>query len=137
MKHLIKLLKNQDTKYDFSDFSFEKEFKPGLTLRSLRESRDVKQVEIYEGKGLKQSYLSNIEKGNRNPDLDLILIYSEALKMDYYDIMTAILKDYKEYLINEANKVNVFLDIKKKSLKTNKRSKKYTINKSAFNTDFH
>lgn len=41
-------------------------------LRLLRKAKKIKQRELAEGVGITQAYLSYIEKGKRNPTLDIV-----------------------------------------------------------------
>lgn len=105
MKHLKKLFNFGDNPPNYSNIKFDENFSPGLSLKKLREEFGIKQTKIYEDREVKQSHISNIELGNRYPDADTLRIYAEVLKLDYYDVLTAILNDYNDFLQNKAAQI--------------------------------
>lgn len=56
-------------------------------LRLLRVFHDLKQNELAEKLDVSRSYVSEIEKGNRTPSLDLIDRYSQVFKVPVSSIM--------------------------------------------------
>lgn len=56
-------------------------------LRLIRVFHDLKQVELAIRLGVSKSHISEIEKGTKNPSLDLIERYSLAFKMPVSAIM--------------------------------------------------
>lgn len=56
-------------------------------LRLIRVFHDLKQVELAERIGVSKSHISEIEKGNKSPSLDLVQKYAETFKMPVSSIM--------------------------------------------------
>ena len=56
-------------------------------LRLMRVFHDFKQVELAEKLGISKSHISEIEKGNKSPSLDLIQRYATELKIPVSSIM--------------------------------------------------
>lgn len=50
-------------------------------LRLLRVYHDMKQVELCDALGLSKSYISELEKGNRTPSIDVIQKYADFFKV--------------------------------------------------------
>lgn len=56
-------------------------------LRLIRVFHDLKQVELAEKLGVSKSHISEIEKGNKSPSLDLIRRYAAEFKIPVSSIM--------------------------------------------------
>ena len=56
-------------------------------LRLIRVFHDLKQVELAERLGVSKSHISEIEKGNKSPSLDLIQRYAIEFKIPVSSIM--------------------------------------------------
>lgn len=56
-------------------------------LRLIRVFHDLKQVELAEKLGVSKSHISEIEKGNKSPSLDLIQRYATEFKIPVSSIM--------------------------------------------------
>ena len=56
-------------------------------LRLLRVYHDMKQVELCDALGLSKSYISELEKGNRTPSIDVIQKYADFFKVPASSIM--------------------------------------------------
>lgn len=56
-------------------------------LRLIRIFHDLKQVELAKKLGVSKSHISEIEKGNKSPSLDLIQKYSAEFKIPVSSIM--------------------------------------------------
>lgn len=56
-------------------------------LRLLRVFHDLKQTELAEKLDISKSYVSEIEKGNRTPSLDMIERYAQAFKVPVSSIL--------------------------------------------------
>ncbi|WP_417494640.1 helix-turn-helix transcriptional regulator [Maricaulis sp.] len=56
-------------------------------LRLLRVFHDLKQKELAEKLGVSNSYVSEIENGNRTPSLDVIERYAETFRIPVSSIM--------------------------------------------------
>ena len=56
-------------------------------LRLMRVFHDFKQVELAEKLGISKSHISEIEKGNKSPSLDLIQRYATEFKIPVSSIM--------------------------------------------------
>ncbi|MEG9267829.1 helix-turn-helix transcriptional regulator [Qipengyuania sp. Mu-71] len=59
----------------------------GEALRLIRVFHDLKQFEVAERLGVSRSHISDIEKGNREPSLDLIRKYSKEFGVSPSEIM--------------------------------------------------
>lgn len=59
----------------------------GEFVRHGRAKQKVKQQELAEELGLSQSYLSKIEQGTRNVDLELAIKICAFLKLDLNDLL--------------------------------------------------
>ncbi|HFK1746077.1 TPA: helix-turn-helix domain-containing protein [Bacillus cereus] len=58
----------------------------GAYIKSLREQKTMTISKLANTSKVSQPYLSQIEKGQRNPSLDIIRKLSEALEVDFYDL---------------------------------------------------
>lgn len=56
-------------------------------LRLIRVFHDLKQIELADKLGVSKSYISEIEKGVKNPSLDLIERYSHQFNLPVSSIM--------------------------------------------------
>ncbi len=56
-------------------------------LRLIRVFHDMKQVDLAEQLGISKSYISEIEKGTKNPSLDLVEKYSKLFSLPISAIM--------------------------------------------------
>lgn len=56
-------------------------------LRLIRVFHDLKQVELANKLGVSKSHISEIEKGNKSPSLDLIQKYATEFKIPVSSIM--------------------------------------------------
>ena len=56
-------------------------------LRLLRVFHDLKQRELAEKLGISPSYVSELEKGNRTPSLELIMKYADVFRIPASSIM--------------------------------------------------
>jgi len=56
-------------------------------LRLIRVFHDLKQVELAQRLGVSKSHVSEIEKGNKTPSLDLIQKYASEFKIPVSSIM--------------------------------------------------
>lgn len=56
-------------------------------LRLIRVFHDLKQVELAQRLGVSKSHVSEIEKGNKTPSLDLIQRYATEFKIPVSSIM--------------------------------------------------
>lgn len=56
-------------------------------LRLIRVFHDLKQVELAEKLGVSKSHISEIEKGNKSPSLDLIQRYATEFQIPVSSIM--------------------------------------------------
>ena len=89
----------------------------GNAIRKIRRDKDLKQMELAESVGITQSYLSGIEKGNKNPSsivldrianyfkIPLAVIYWNSLEEKDIDPLKVdafrVLKPSVDGLINE------------------------------------
>jgi len=58
----------------------------GHRVRSIRESRGLSQERLAELAGLHRTYVSGIERGQRNVGLDNILVLADALQVPTADL---------------------------------------------------
>ena len=58
----------------------------GLALRALREERGVSQVELATAAGFKQSYVSSLENGQRNPSWNTVVRLARGLGIRVADL---------------------------------------------------
>jgi len=56
-------------------------------LRLLRVYHDMKQVELCDAIGLSKSYISELEKGNRTPSVEVIKKYADFFKVPASSIL--------------------------------------------------
>lgn len=59
----------------------------GKFIREARERKGLYQAELAEKVGIVQSYLSRLERGERDIDLDLALRLCDALNLDIQDFV--------------------------------------------------
>jgi transcriptional regulator with XRE-family HTH domain len=64
----------------------------GLSVRELRLSTGLSQVEFGERCGFYQTYLSRIENGKANPTLNAIEVIANALGMDVFELLDYVKK---------------------------------------------
>ncbi|MBE0649654.1 MAG: helix-turn-helix transcriptional regulator [Bacteroidales bacterium] len=57
--------------------------KIGVTIKSLRKEKGIRQVDFAEKCGISQTYLSQIENDERNPTLDVLERISKVLEIPY------------------------------------------------------
>jgi transcriptional regulator with XRE-family HTH domain len=58
----------------------------GLRVRSIRESQGLSQEDLAERAGLHRTYVSSLERGQRNVGLDNILALAQALAIPAADL---------------------------------------------------
>lgn len=58
-----------------------------VALRALRERSGLTVTALADAAGIKQSHLSNIEAGRRNPSPDVAVAIARALKVDVVAIL--------------------------------------------------
>ncbi|MED2708042.1 MULTISPECIES: helix-turn-helix domain-containing protein [Bacillus] len=58
----------------------------GAYIKGLREQKTMTISKLADTSKVSQPYLSQIEKGKRNPSLDIIRKLSKALEVDFYDL---------------------------------------------------
>ncbi len=58
----------------------------GMRIKSIRESRKLTQERLAEKADLNSVYLSNIERGQSNPTLDLLIKIAKALDVEMREI---------------------------------------------------
>lgn len=59
----------------------------GRVIRSLRRRRGLSQDELAEAAKLSRNYISDIERGTRNPSLLAVVALSRALRVPLRDIL--------------------------------------------------
>lgn len=73
-------------------------------LRLLRVFHDMKQKDLAEEVGVSRSYISEIEKGNRTPSLDVVERYAEVFRVPVSSILF-----FSERLNSDADNKNDLL----------------------------
>ena len=80
---------------------FEREPEPlwrvvlGRTLRAVREERGSRLVDVAERAGISPQYLSEIERGRKEPSSEMIAAVTGALGVDLDDLLTDIAVDVR------------------------------------------
>lgn len=59
----------------------------GLNVKRLREKQGLTQEELAEKSGFSQQYLSDLERGRRNPTIVSIYELAQALSTGYLDLL--------------------------------------------------
>lgn len=59
----------------------------GSNFKRLRQLKGLTQEDIEERSGLSQQYLSGLERGKRNPTLVTVYEISQALGVDYLELL--------------------------------------------------
>lgn len=59
----------------------------GLKLKKIRNSKDLSQEKLAEITGLHRTYISSLERGNRNPTLLTLQSLSKALDMSVDELI--------------------------------------------------
>jgi transcriptional regulator with XRE-family HTH domain len=59
----------------------------GLNVQNLRRGQGLSQEELADRAGIHQSYLSDIERGRRNPSLLVLARVAEALGVDLEELV--------------------------------------------------
>lgn len=62
----------------------------GRSVRSLRKQRGMSQEALAEGCGLSRNYISDIERGVRNPGLLVLVAMAKALKVPLRELVEEI-----------------------------------------------
>jgi transcriptional regulator with XRE-family HTH domain len=60
----------------------------GLNLQKLRRERGLSQEELADRANIHQTYLSCVERGNRNPTVTVLQRIAEALGADIEDLVS-------------------------------------------------
>jgi transcriptional regulator with XRE-family HTH domain len=60
----------------------------GLNLQKLRRERGLSQEELADRANIHQTYLSGVERGNRNPTVTVLQRIAEALGADIEDLVS-------------------------------------------------
>ena len=58
----------------------------GARIRSIREAKGLTQEKLAEVMDINSKYLSNIERGKENPTLDMLIRFTEALKVEMWEM---------------------------------------------------
>ncbi|MDU0294805.1 helix-turn-helix transcriptional regulator [Saccharothrix longispora] len=69
----------------------------GRSLRAAREERGSRLVDIAERAGLSPQYLSEIERGRKEPSSEMIAAVTGALGLDLADLLTGIAGDVRRH----------------------------------------
>jgi transcriptional regulator with XRE-family HTH domain len=59
----------------------------GRSIRSYRKQRGLSQEDLAEASGLSRNYISDIERGVRNPSLLALIGIARALRMPLHDLL--------------------------------------------------
>ncbi|WP_315795282.1 transcriptional regulator [Paenibacillus sp. BIC5C1] len=86
----------------------EKEF--GSYLRELRKGKGLTTSKLAEGSGISQSYISQIETGNRGiPTDDILMKLADGLGVDYMDLLSKAGKDRSPFDVHLRNFVKLLI----------------------------
>ncbi|MGW5055185.1 helix-turn-helix domain-containing protein [Actinokineospora sp. NPDC004072] len=69
----------------------------GRTLRATREQQGGRLVDIAERAGISPQYLSEIERGRKEPSSEMIAAVTGALGLDLADLLTTIAGDVRRH----------------------------------------
>jgi len=58
----------------------------GKNIRKLREKKDITQEELAHNADIDRSYLGFIERGEKNPNLDIIVLIAKSLRVKLSDL---------------------------------------------------
>ena len=94
MKNLKKLLISSSS----TPLQINENYFYGNVLKLLREEKNLTQVYISDRTNFKQSYISNIERGIKNPSSDFLKAFAKELEIDISDLIIAIMKDYQNFI---------------------------------------
>jgi len=61
-------------------------YKFGLRIKSLREAKGWSQEDLAEHSGLHRTYISGIERGTRNPTLEVIDCFAQTFHMSLKEL---------------------------------------------------
>lgn len=64
----------------------------GLKLRRIRRDRDMTQEQLAERCGISADYVSNMERGNKNPSFEMIAKLAEVLEVEVSELFIPIEK---------------------------------------------
>jgi transcriptional regulator with XRE-family HTH domain len=64
----------------------------GLKLRRIRRDRDMTQEQLAERCGISADYVSNMERGNKNPSFEMIAKLAEVLEVEVSELFVPIEK---------------------------------------------
>lgn len=82
----------------------------GVRIKSLRENKRWTQADLAEKMDISTNYLSSIERGKENPTLDMLLRFSDAFKVEMWELFDfkheASQKELREMLRRFAGEVN-------------------------------
>lgn len=59
----------------------------GITIKKVRESKQITQEQLALDAGLNRAYIGYIERGERNPSTDTIVKVAKALKVSPKDLI--------------------------------------------------
>lgn len=76
----------------------------GRSIKALRHTRGMTQSELAEESDLDRSYISSIEKGDRNPTVDTIARIAESLNLTFAELMEEATKPISTTSLREAVK---------------------------------
>lgn len=80
----------------------------GKLIKELREKENKTQEQLSNELNISRSSLSNIERGNQNPSIDILIKISQIFKVSL-EYLTLNENEYSYYLKNNENKENKFI----------------------------
>lgn len=80
----------------------------GKLIKELREKENKTQEQLSNELNISRSSLSNIERGNQNPSIDILIKISQIFKVSL-EYLTLNESEYSYYLKNNENKENKFV----------------------------
>ncbi|MFP2995511.1 helix-turn-helix transcriptional regulator [Spongiivirga sp. MCCC 1A20706] len=101
---------NVDINFSPEDKPFNQRFRVGVVLKEVREIRKVRQNQICDGKDIKQSYISQCEKGEKSVNLNIVRAYATACEIPLPELLSYLIEKYREFLIRERTRTEVYLN---------------------------
>ena len=78
-------MENKQTN-DSKDLNFTRDF-IGKTITSVRQEKGLSQIRLAELSGLKQSQISDIERGKFSPSFTTVFVICKAMKVSFSDFL--------------------------------------------------
>lgn len=86
MKQLFFIIMENKQTNDSKDLNFTRDF-IGKTITSVRQEKGLSQIRLAELSGLKQSQISDIERGKFSPSFTTVFVICKAMKVSFSDFL--------------------------------------------------